>query len=205
MTRAIKRDMMDTETLLGITALVAAAGAAQAELHALRERTDPWATPHQLARTQKLTVQSTIAQLAGLMEVVARHRLRRSAGEANSRQRAAQAVVARELEVRVPPVVGHSGDATELHVKLENRSSHDLRLRLNVALPTGAWAVLEPQARGSKGLVFAGPIDVPARTEEHVGLVLYVPTTVRLDAYVVPIEVVPEPREIVLEQGGVDA
>jgi hypothetical protein len=35
-----------------------------------------------------------------------------------------------------------------------------------------------------------------------VSLVLYIPTTVKLDSYVVPVEVMPEPRDIVPEQGG---
>ena len=50
-------------------------------------------------------------------------------------------------------------------------------------------------------MVSLGPISVPARTEVELGLVIYVPTTVRLDSYVVPIEVVPQPRDLVPEQG----
>ncbi|NIU47548.1 MAG: hypothetical protein GWN74_00280, partial [Thermoplasmata archaeon] len=43
---------------------------------------------------------------------------------------------------------------------------------------------------------------VPARTQETLGLVVYIPTTVKLDTYVIPIEVVPQPRDLVPEQGG---
>jgi hypothetical protein len=148
----------------------------------------------------KVALQSLSAQLASLLEVEARHRVRRAASEANTRQRAAHAAVARDLEVEASEVPGHSGDASEMGLVLINRSALDLDLRLNVALPTGAWAVLEPQGRGSR-LVSLGPISVPARTEVELGLVIYVPTTVRLDSYVVPIEVVPQPRDLVPEQG----
>jgi hypothetical protein len=75
-------------------------------------------------------------------------------------------------------------------------------LRLNVALPSAAWAVLEPRSRGAQGLVHVGPVHVPAQSRETVILRIYVPTTVRLDAYPFAVEVVPEPRDIIVEQRG---
>ncbi len=150
----------------------------------------------------RVALQAMSVQLAALVEVIARHRIRRNASIVNTRQRASHAAVVRDLEVVFGPSVGHSGDATDLEVELNNHSPIDLELRLNVALPSGAWAVLEPQARGAEGIVFVGPFHVPARTRETVNLVLYVPSTVRLDSYVLPIEVVPEPRDMVIEQRG---
>jgi hypothetical protein len=202
--RAWEQDRFDSRTLKATTSLVAASGVALVELHRLRQTTDPWSTPAQLVDAQKITIQATVAQLASLVELVARHRNRKAASVRNTRQRAAHAAVARDLEIDIPSVVGHSGDAAGIEVILRNGAHIDLDLRLNVALPSVAWTILEPQARGAKGLMFVGPIHVPARSEERVRLILYVPTTVRLDSYTVPIEVVPEPKDITPEQGGVD-
>ena len=198
--RAWEGGAVDAKDLRAVTALVAGAGVAQVELQRRREGADPWPTEAQFHEGAKVALQSLSAQLASLLEVEARHRVRRAACLANTRQRAAHAAVARDLEVEVSEVPGHSGDASGMPVVLRNRSAIDLDLRLNVALPTGAWAVLEPQGRGSR-LVSLGPVSVPARTERELALVIYVPTTVRLDSYVVPIEVVPQPRDLVPEQG----
>ena len=46
-----------------------------------------------------------------------------------------------------------------------------------------------------------GPVRVAARSTTEVNLVVYIPTTVREDSYVLPIEVEPEPRDIISEQG----
>ncbi len=199
--RAMEMDRLDAKGLRAITALVAAAGVTQVELERVRETADPWITPSQAQRAAKAALQSMSAQLASLLELEARHRVRRAACTMNTRQRAAHAAVARELDVEIPVRSGHSGDASDLEVTVANHSGIDLDLRLNVALPSGAWAVLEPQGRGNK-LVSVGPVHVPARTQEVVSLVLYIPTTVKLDSYVVPVEVMPEPRDIVPEQGG---
>jgi hypothetical protein len=198
--RAWEGGIVDARDLRAVTALVAAAGASQVELQRCREGADPWPTESQFHEGAKVALQSLSAQLASLLEVEARHRVRRAACQANTLQRAAHAAVARDLEVEASEVPGHSGDAAEMPLVLRNRSAIDLDLRLNVALPTGAWAVLEPQGRGSR-LVSLGPVSVPARTERELALVLYVPTTVKLDAYVVPIEVVPQPRDLAPEQG----
>ena len=189
-------------TLTAVTALVSAAGVAQVEYYRLREAADPWAIPEKVFTAQKTALQATSRQLASLLELVTRHRTRRAASTVNTRQRAVQAAVVRDLEVRIPPMMGHSGEAARMEVELENRSPIDLEVRFNVALPGGAWTVLEPQARGSKGLMFVGPVDVPARSTRHVPLVVYVPTTARLDDYTIPVEVVPEGRDIVPEQWG---
>lgn len=202
MERARSHNRLGTRNLRAMTGLVAAAGVAEVEHHRLREAADPWVTPQQAMAGQKTALQSMSSQLALLVELDARHRLRRAAGEANTRQRAAQAAVARDLEVSVEEGAGHSGDATTLDLLISNRSAVDLELVLNVALPSGAWAVLEPQARGSEGLVSVGPVRVPARGRETLPLVVYVPTTVKLSAYTIPIEVVPRPRDVVPEQGG---
>lgn len=202
LTRAWERDRMDVGTLQAAAALVAASGVAQVELHRLRRKVDPWASPDQLSEAGKVALQSMSTQLAALVEVIARHRIRRSGCSRNTAQRAAQAAVTRELEVAIGNTVGHSGDATEVEVELRNHSAIDLDLRLNVALPSGAWAVLEPRSRGAQGLVYVGPVHVPAHSQETVTLLVYVPTTVRLDSYIFPVEVVPEPREIIAEQRG---
>jgi hypothetical protein len=199
--RAMEMDRLDAKGLRAITALVAAAGVTQVELERVRETADPWITPSQAQRSAKAALQSMSAQLASLLELEARHRVRRAACTMNTRQRAAHAAVARELDVEIPVRSGHSGDASDLEVTVANHSGIDLDLRFNVALPSGAWAVLEPQGRGNK-LVSVGPVHVPARTQQMVSLVLYIPTTVKLDSYVVPVEVMPEPRDIVPEQGG---
>ncbi|NIP33337.1 MAG: hypothetical protein GWN18_00275, partial [Thermoplasmata archaeon] len=86
----------------------------------------------------KTALQAMSAQLAALLELEVRHRIRRAACQVNTGQRAAHAAVARELEVEVTEVPGHSGDATELEVVLKNHSGIGLDLRLNVALPSGA-------------------------------------------------------------------
>jgi hypothetical protein len=200
--RAWEGDRMDAKVLRASAALVAAAGVAQVELHGLRETADPWTTTERAEKMKKAALLATMTQLASLIELIARHRVRREAATANTRQRAAHAAVTRELEVRAAPSVGHSGDAAEVEVELENRSSIDLLLRLNVALPSAAWTVLEPQASGAQGLKFVGPVEVPARSTERIRLLVYVPTTVRLDDYPMPVEVVPEPRDVIPEQGG---
>jgi hypothetical protein len=201
LSRAWEADRMDGKALRGATALVAAAGVAQVELQRLRATVDPWITPSQAQEGVKAALQSMSAQLASLLELEVRHRVRRAACEVNTRQRAAQAAVVRDLEVEIPDRPGHSGDAADLEVLLSNHSRTDLELRLNIALPTGAWAVLEPQGRGTR-LVSVGAVKVTARTQETLSLVLYVPTTVKLDTYVLPVEVVPQPRDVVPEQGG---
>jgi hypothetical protein len=198
--RTREGDVMTSLELRSVTALVAAAGVAQVELQRLREAVDPWPTEVQFQEGAKVALQALSAQLASLLEVEARHRVRRGACQENTRQRAAHAAVARDLEVEASEVPGHSGDASEMRVVLKNRSPIDLDLRLNLAMPTGAWAVLEPQSRGSR-LVSLGPVSVPARSERDLALVLYVPTTVRLDSYVIPVEVVPQPRDLLPEQG----
>lgn len=200
--RAWEQDRLHVRDLGAMAALVAAAGVAEVELHSRRQEGDPWASPVQSIEEGRVALHSMSVQLAALVEVIARHRIRRNACRLNTRQRASHAAVVRDLEVAFGPSVGHSGDATELEIELQNHSPIDLELRLNVALPSGAWAVLEPQARGAEGIVFVGPFHVPARTRETVNLVLYVPSTVRLDSYVLPIEVVPDPKEIVIEQRG---
>jgi len=199
--RAIEQDRLDAKGLRGATALVAAAGVAQVELHRVLEVADPWVTPSQAQQAGKTALQAMSAQLASLLELEVRHRIRKEACQVNTRQRAAHAAVARELEVEIPVRRGHSGDAADLEVTLSNHSGTDLDLRFNVALPSGAWAVLEPQGKGTN-LVSVGPISVPARTQEVISLILYIPTTIKLDSYVVPIEVVPEPRDVIPEQGG---
>jgi uncharacterized membrane protein len=201
LTRAWEQDRLDAKGLRGVTALAASTGVAQSELQRLRETGDPWVTPSQALEGGKVALQALSAQLASLLELEVRHRVRMEACTANTRQRAAHAAVARELEVAIAEHPGHSGDATEMEVVLSNHSGVDLDLRLNLALPSGAWAVLEPQGRGNR-LVSVGPISVPARTQETIPLVLYVPTTVKLDEYVLPVEVVPQPRDVVPEQGG---
>ncbi|UCC94113.1 MAG: hypothetical protein JSW25_05485 [Thermoplasmata archaeon] len=201
LTRAWEQDRLDAKGLRGATALVAAAGVALTEMHRHREVGDPWETQAQASEVEKVNLHALSAQLASLLELEVRHRVRKAAAVANTRQRAAHAAVARDLEVEVVEHTGHSGDATNIHVNLRNGSSVDLDLRLNVALPSGAWAVLEPQGRGNK-LVSVGPVGVPARTEHSMDLVVYVPTTVKLDSYMLPLEVVPQPREVLPEQGG---
>jgi len=200
--RAWEQDRLHVRDLGAMAALVAAAGVAEVELHSRRQKDDPWGSPVQLIEEGRVALQAMSVQLAALVEVITRHRIRRNACTVNTRHRAGHAAVIRDLEVAFGPSVGHSGDATGLEVELHNHSLIDMDLRLNVALPSGAWAVLEPQARGAEGIVFVGPFHVPARTREKVDLVLYVPSTVRLDSYVLPIEVVPEPKEIVIEQRG---
>jgi hypothetical protein len=202
LTRAWEQDRFDSRSLKATVALVAATATAQVELHRQRQSADPWATPNQLSVAHKAAVTHNISQLATLVELMARHRQRKVAAIANTRQRASHAAVARSLEVQVPSAVGHSGDAAKLSILLQNRSHNDLDIRLNVAMPSAAWTVLEPQARGGQGLMFVGPIPVPARSEENLDLVIYVPTTVKLDSYIVPIEVVPEPRDVSQEQVG---
>jgi hypothetical protein len=199
LSRAWERDMMDAGTLRGATALVAAAGVAQVELQRLREVADPWITPSQALAEAKVVLQSMSAQLAALLEMEVRHRIRRAACQENTRLRAARAAVARELEVEAVDTTGHSGDAAQLDVVLENRSATDLDLMLNVALPSEAWTVLEPVGRGAR-LVSVGPVTVPARTSETLAIVIYIPTTVKLDSYVLPLEVVAQPRDLVPEQ-----
>lgn len=200
--RAWEQDRLHERDLGAMAALVAAAGVAEIELHSRRQDNDPWASPVQLIEEGRVILQSMSVQLAALVEVIARHRIRRKASTVNTQQRASHAAVVRDLEVAFGPSIGHSGDASELEVELHNHSNIDLDLRLNVALPSGAWAVLEPQARGAEGIVFVGPFHVPARTRETVRMVLYVPSTVRLDSYVLPIEVVPEPRDMLIELRG---
>ena len=200
--RAWEQDRLHVRDLGAMAALVAAAGVAEVELHSRRQEGDPWVSPVQLIEEGRVALHSMSVQLAALVEVIARHRIRRNACTLNTRQRASHAAVVRDLEVAFGPSVGHSGDATGLEIELHNHTPIDLELRLNVALPSGAWAVLEPQARGAEGIVFVGPFHVPARTRETVNLVLYVPSTVRLDSYVLPIEVVPEPKDMVIEQRG---
>lgn len=201
LSRAWERDLLDAKGLRGATALVAATGVSQVELQRLREAADPWVTPSQAQEAAKVALQAMSAQLASLLEMEVRHRVRRAACQENTRQRAAQAAVARELEVEAAEAPGHSGDATQLDVVLVNHSSTDLDLRVNVALPSGAWAVLEPIGRGTR-LVSVGPLTVPAKTSETLRLVIYIPTTVRLDKYILPLEVVPQPRDVIPEQGG---
>jgi hypothetical protein len=201
MSRAWEQDRLDAKGLRAATALVAAAGVAQVEVQRLREKVDPWVTLAQAHEGGKVALQSLSAQLAGLLELEVRHRIRRAACEVNTRQRAAHAAVARELEVEIAVHTGHSGDATDVQVVLSNHSGIDLDIRLNVALPSRAWAVLEPQGKGDK-LVSVGPVTVPARTQDTLSLVVYVPTTVKLDSYVLPVEVVPQPGDVVPEQGG---
>ncbi len=199
--RVIEMDLLDVKSLRAITALVAAAGVTQLELERVRETADPWITPSQAQRAAKVTLQALSVQLASLLELEARHRFRKAACIANIRQRAAHAAVARELKVEIPVHSGHSGEATDIQVHVLNRSFIDLDLRFNVALPSGTWAVLEPQGRGNR-LVSVGPIHIPAGTQQTVHLVLYIPTTVKLDAYVLPVEVVPEQRDLIPEQKG---
>lgn len=199
--RAWEQDRLDAKGLHAATALSAAAGVTQVELQRVREVADPWVTPSQAQEGAKVALQALSAQLALLLELEVRHRVRRAACEVNTRQRAAHAALVRELEVEIDEHPGHSGDATDIEVVLKNHSGMDLDLRLNVALPSGAWAVLEPQGRGNK-LVSVGPVTVPARTQESLSLVVYVPTTVKLDSYVLPVEVVPQPRDVIPEQGG---
>jgi hypothetical protein len=200
--RAWEQDRLHVGDLGAMTALVTAAGVAEVELNSLRQESDPWASSNQLIEEGRATLQAMSVQLAALVEVIARHRIRRHASTVNTRQRASHAAVVRDLEVAFGPSVGHSGDATELEIELSNHSPIDLELRLNIALPSGAWAVLEPQARGAEGIVFVGPFHVPAHTQETVKLVLYVPSTVRLDSYVLPIEIVPDPKNMLVEQRG---
>jgi len=202
MERARSQNRLGARNLRAMAGLVAAVGVAEVEHQRTREAVDPWVTPHQALAGQKTALHSMASQLALLVELDARHRVRRSAGEANTRQRASQAAVARDLEVTVEEGDGHSGDATTLDLLLANRSGVDLELVLNVALPSGAWAVLEPQARGSEGLVSVGPVLVPSRGRETLHLVVYVPTTVKLSTYTIPIEVVPRPGDVIPEQGG---
>jgi hypothetical protein len=201
LTRAWEADRLDAKGLRGAIALAAAVGVAQVELQRLRETADPWVTPSQAQEGMKVALQSLSAQVAALIELEVRNRVRKAACMTNTLQRAAHTAVARELEVEIGEYPGHSGDATTMEVVLKNHSITDLDLRLNVALPSGAWAILEPQGRGNR-LVSVGPITVPARTQETLAVVVYVPTTVKLDAYVLPVEVVPEPRDMVPEQGG---
>jgi hypothetical protein len=201
LSRGWEQDRMDARSLRGSTALVAAIGVAQVELSGLRETADPWPTSSQTNEGRRTSLQSMSAQLGSLLELEVRHRTRRAACQTNTKQRASHAAVARELEVDIPTLTGHSGDAANMEVALTNHSAIDLDLRLNVALPSGAWAVLEPQGSGAH-LVSVGPITVPARSRETVCLVLYVPTTVKLDKYVIPVEIMPQPRDVVPEQGG---
>jgi hypothetical protein len=201
LTRAWEQDRLDAKGLRGVTALVASVGLAQSEVHRHQEAADPWVTPSQAQEREKVSLQALSAQLSSLLELEVRHRVRKAACTSNTNQRAAHAAVARDLEVEIAEHPGHSGDATELEVVLNNHSGIDLDLRLNVALPSGAWAILEPQGRGNR-LVSVGPVTVPARTQETMVLVVYVPTTVKLDSYVLPVEVVPQPRDVVPEQGG---
>jgi hypothetical protein len=200
--RVWKEDHLDVATLGGIIALVAAVGASQFELHRLRGTSDPWTTPEDTHQAQEATLQAMSAQLGGLIEVMARHRARRRGCEANTIYRAQRAAVTRDLEVSAQVIHAHSGQAASLELELRNPSHIDLELRLNVALPSLSWAVLEPPSKGTGGVAYIGPVSVPAGETRRLTMVVYVPTTVGLDSYVMPIEVAPFPRDIAPERGG---
>ena len=116
--------------------------------------------------------------------------------------RAAHAAVARDLRVEARTATAYSGQASALALGLVNGSGRELRLRLHIALPSPAWALLEPPARGSAGLASVGPVAIPAGGRARLELVVYVPTTARLDGYTIPIEVLPEPVDLAPERGG---
>jgi len=193
---------LDEHALEGAVALVAATGAAGSEAHRLRAIGDPWALGPDVHADSEAANQAMSSQLGALLGMLARHRARRSGAERNAAQRAAHAAVARDLTVDVSPVVGHSGETCEIAVALRNASQQGLSLRLHLAMPSTAWALLDPPSRGSEGLASFGPVMVPAGGSADLELVLYVPTTAKMDRYVLPLEVVPEPGELVPEQVG---
>jgi uncharacterized membrane protein len=192
----------DERALEGAVALVAAAGVAGSEAHRLRAIGDPWAMGPEVHADSEAANGAMSSQLGALLGLLARHRARRSGAERNAALRAAHAAVARDLAVDASRVVGHSGETCEIALTLRNASQQELSLRLHLAMPSTAWALLDPPSRGSEGLASFGPVRVPAGGSARLDLVLYVPTTAKMDRYVLPLEVVPEPGELAPEQVG---
>lgn len=192
----------DERALEGAVALVAAAGAAGSEAHRLRATGDPWGLGPEVHADSEAANQAMSSQLGALLGLLARHRARRSGALRNAAQRAAHAAVARDLVVEASQLVAHSGETCDIALSLRNASGQELALRLHLAMPSTAWALLDPPSRGSEGLASFGPVRVPAGGSTRLELVLYVPTTAKMDRYVIPLEVVPEPGELAPEQVG---
>ncbi len=193
---------LDERTLESAIALLAAGGFAETDLHRARGWVDPWAVPHEPREAAKLTTEAATDLLGPLMGFLTLHRARRRGATANMAVRASYAAVARDLHLDAPTVTAFSGEACDLALEFVNGSGHELRLRLYVALPSPAWALLEPPSRSSAGLSSLGPVVVPAGGRLRLVLVVYVPTTARLDGYTIPIEVLPEPVDLAVERGG---
>ncbi len=196
---------LDERRMEGAMALLASAGVAQVDLHTARARAEPGADPAELQGSVDAVIATTASTLSSALALLSANRTRRLGVLANLRARASHAAVARQLRVEAAPVVAHSGDASELAVDLENASGVDLALRVNIALPSPAWAVLEPRSTGTEGLASIGPVALTAGSRARLSVLVYVPTTARLDRYVIPVEVVPEHFDLVQERGGESA
>ena len=193
---------LDERGLEAVIALLAASGSAGADLHMAREGVDLWADVDEPRVAARRTAEVTADLLSRCAVALVSHRARRRGVTANMATRAAHAAVARDLRVEAQTATAYSGQASALALGLVNGSGRELRLRLHIALPSPAWALLEPPARGSAGLASVGPVAIPAGGRARLELVVYVPTTARLDGYTIPIEVLPEPVDLAPERGG---
>jgi len=193
---------LDERGLETLIAQLAASGYAGTDLHMAREGVDLWAYVNEPRSAAKHMAGVTADLMSRCITTLIAHRARRRGATANMAHRAAHAAVARDLRVEAPTTTAYSGQACKFALELRNGAGRELRLRFHIALPSPAWALLEPPSRGSAGLASVGPIIVPATSKARLDLVVYVPTTARLDGYTVPIEVLPEPVDLVPERGG---
>ena len=193
---------LDERGLEATIALLAASGYAGTDLHMAREGVDLWAYVNEPRSAAKHMAGVTADLMSRCITTLIAHRARRRGATANMAHRAAHAAVARDLRVEAPTTTAYSGQACKFALELRNGAGRELRLRFHIALPSPAWALLEPPSRGSAGLASVGPVIVPVGAKARLDLVVYVPTTARLDGYTVPIEVLPEPVDLVPERGG---